>query len=294
MVFYFKRAVSDILSNGFLNIITIITIALSILVVSTFALFFENAGRILDSLSNGIRIMAYLEADFNRSELPGLENEIMKMKHIKDVTFISKEQALALLKKEMSTRKAFLDNLNENPLPDALEIELDPSAKNLEVIGATAASIEKSAQVSDVEYGEKWLQRFVTVFHFFRITGYAMSSLFFLIALFITANTVRLSLYSRREEVEIMRLVGANDSFIVTPFYIEGFLQGIIGGSIGLGILFLAYVVLLSSGLEMKTSFCLFFDIRFLSPCYTAVIILSSAFLGWLGCFISLKQFLKN
>jgi len=113
-----------------------------------------------------------------------------------------------------------------------------------------------------------------------------------MIALFITANTVRLSIYSRREEVEIMRLVGATDRFIATPFYIEGFLQGIIGGGLGLLILFAAYLAL-SSGIEASTSLGLFFDVRFLSPGYGITIILFSAFLGWLGCYLSLKQFLK-
>ncbi|MFO7751152.1 MAG: permease-like cell division protein FtsX [Desulfobacteraceae bacterium] len=292
MFYYFKRAVSDIFSNRFLNVITIVTIALSILVVSTFALFFQNASRIIDSWNRGLRVMAYLDSDFSRSDLAGLEEEILASGSVKTITFVSQEQALELLKKEMSTRKTFLDSLKDNPLPDALEIQLKASVKRWETINDIADRIRNLALVSGVEYGEKWLGRFVSVFYFFRITGYAVSSLFFMIALFITANTVRLSLYSRREEVEIMRLVGATDRFIATPFYIEGFLQGVIGGSLGLLLLFAAYLAF-SSGLEASTSLGLFFNVHFLSPGYGITIILFSAFLGWLGCYLSLKQFLK-
>ncbi|MEA1968089.1 MAG: permease-like cell division protein FtsX [Thermodesulfobacteriota bacterium] len=292
MFYYFKRAVLDMLSNRFLNIITIVTIALSILVVSTFVLFFENANQMIDSWNKGIRIFAYLENDFNQSALLGLKNEILTLQPIKKIRFVSKQEALELLKKDMNTRKAFLDSLKGNPLPDALEIELKSSVRKWDEIESIAERIREIALVEDVEYGEKWLGRFINVFNLFRITGYAMSSLFFMIALFITANTVRLSLYSRREEVEIMRLVGATDRFIVTPFYIEGFLQGTIGGITGLSLLFVSYLAL-SSGLEANSVLGLFFDINFLSLEYSIIIILFSAFLGWLGCYLSLKQFLR-
>ena len=110
-------------------------------------------------------------------------------------------------------------------------------------------------------------------------------------AILIVANTSRLVLYSRREEVEIMRLVGATDRFIKTPFYIEGLLQGAAGGILGLATLFITYVIISTNMDQSLTPG--FFTIRFLSAWTFFGIILCSMFVGWLGCYISLKQFLK-
>ncbi len=289
---YFKRAVSDILTNKFLSIITIITIALCILVVSAFALFFENTCRIIKSKEQGVKIMAFLKPEFNINMLPQLEFKINAMGKAKKIIFISKEDALKQLKRDMKSRSAFLDSLKENPLPDALKIIAKKSLNNWKDIKIFAQELEKIPMVEEVEYGQKWLGKFLSIFNLFKITGYAISSLFFIIAICITANTIRLAFYSRREEVEIMRLVGATDKFIIMPFYIEGLLQGITGGIAGIIMLFLLFI-LLSSGIERNFPLYMLFNIKFLSIKYIAIIITCSAFLGWLGSYLSLKQFLK-
>ena len=292
MLYYFKRAVSDILSNKFLNSITIVTIALCILVVSVFALFFENACRIIQSGEQGGKIMAYLEPEFNIKMLPQLKHKISSMGETEKIIFISKDDALKQLKKELASRSSFIDSLKDNPLPDALKIIVKKNVNQFNVIKEFAAKIKKIPMVEDVEYGERWLGKFLSIFNLFKITGYAISSLFCMIALFITANTIRLSFYARRQEVEIMRLVGATDRFIITPFYIEGLLQGVAGGIAGLGILFLFFIFLFS-GVENNIPLHMLFNIKFLSIKYSVIIIACSAFLGWLGCYLSLKQFLK-
>ncbi|MCD4741495.1 MAG: FtsX-like permease family protein, partial [Desulfobacteraceae bacterium] len=133
---------------------------------------------------------------------------------------------------------------------------------------------------------------FLSVYNLFKIVGYAISGLFFMIALFITANTVRLAFFSRKEEINIMHLVGATDRFIKTPFYLEGLIQGAIGGIAGLIILLISYLSLSSSASDAVSSY-MFVDIQFLSFKYILIIISGSTFLGWFGCYISLKQLLK-
>lgn len=108
---------------------------------------------------------------------------------------------------------------------------------------------------------------------------------------FIVSNTIRLVLYSRRDEVAIMRLVGATDRFIKVPFYIEGIIQGALGGIIGLIALFVAFMFI-SYNVELDLSFG-FSTIRFLPLKVFCGIILCSIFVGWIGCYLSLKQFLK-
>ena len=291
MILKYKRAIQDILDHRFLNVVTIITIAISILIVSAFALFFVNANEIINSWKKGIRIMAYLKPDAPEIKIPELKQKIQHIGGIQDVRFISKKEAFQQLKKQMRRQSSLFENLKENPLPDAFEIRLIASFQNQEKVEMLATRLESLPQIDEVEYGQRWLGRFTNFFNLFRLTGYAMGGLFFMAALLIVANTIRLVLYSRREEIEIMRLVGATDSFIKAPFYIQGFIQGAFGGIIGLAALFVTFMFI-SLSVQQGLSPGLF-TIRFLSPGAFCGIILGSTFVGWIGCYLSLKQFLK-
>ena len=291
MIHFLKRAIADIRSNKFLNLITIITIALSILVVSVFLLFFENAGRVIESWNQGGRAMIYLKEEFNADMLPQLKTKINSLGDIDEMVYISKAKALDTLKNSMASQTTFLKTLKENPLPDALKIKIR-SYNNFQEVQTLAQNIKAIDIVDDIEYGQSWLGKFLKIFNLFKITGYAMCGFFFLMALFITANTVRLAFYSRMLEVEIMRLVGATETFIKAPFYIEGLIQGFLGGVLGLGALLITYLMV-SSGITQSLASYVYFDLRFLSVKMVMFIIFSSTFLGWFGCYLSLKQIFK-
>jgi cell division transport system permease protein len=291
MIIYSKRAIKDILDHRFLSVTTIITIAVSVLIAGAFALFLMNANDIMNTWKKGIRVMVYLKPDIPEIKIGELERRIQEMDGVRDVQFISKKEALQRLKNQMKRQPSLLENLKENPLPDAFEIRLKESFQNRNRIEALAERLSSLVQVDDVEYGQIWLGRFMSIINLFRLTGYAMGGLFFLAAVFIVANTIRLVLYSRREEVEIMRLVGATDGFIKAPFYIEGLVQGALGGMIGLAVLFVIFL-LVSLNVEQGLTAGLF-TIRFLSPGASCGILVCSMFVGWLGCYLSLKQFLR-
>ena len=291
MATYYHRAVQDIKDNGFLSAVTIITIALSILIVSAFALFFTNANNVMNYWGKGVRIMAYLKPDTSQINFPDIKSKIQVIYGIHDVNFISKEEAFKRLKEQMKRQSSILMNLNENPLPDAFEISIIASSQSGEKVEAIATKIESLSSIEDVEYGQKWLERFTNIFDLFRLAGYAMGGIFFMAAVFIVANTIRLVIYTRREEIEIMRLVGASEKFIRGPFYIESIIQGTLGGIIGIAVLFITFK-LIASNVEHSFKHGLL-NISFLSPEFYFGIILCSMFVGWLGCYISLKQFLK-
>ncbi len=291
MTHFIKKAFVDIRSNKFLNFITIMTISLSILIVSLFLLFFENANRMIESWNQGGRVMIYLNSDFTLDLLPQLKKRVNSLGQIETMIYIPKSYAFDKLKKDMSSQSTFLNTLKDNPLPDALEIRIK-SNNNFEDVQKFAQSIKTISVVDDVEYGQSWLREFFKIINIFKMTGYAMCSLLFLIALFITANTVRLAFYSRKLEIEIMRLVGATEAFIKAPFYVAGLLQGFLGGILGLIILLIAYLTMVSNITQTLASY-VNIDIYFLSIQMIILIILCSTFLGWFGCYLSLKQILK-
>ena len=291
MRLYLKRAIQDIRQNRFLNAVTIITIALSILIVSSFALFFINTSDLMNTWREGVRIMVYLMPDTPAAEIPGLQKKLLGMYGVQDVLFISRDDALKQLRGQMRRQSALLENLKENPLPDGFEVRMIDASRDWEKIEKLAERIEDLPQVEEVEYGRKWLGRFTNIFNLFTLAGYGLGVLFFVAAVFFVANTIRLVLYTRRDEIEIMRLVGAEDRFIKTPFYIEGIIQGALGGIIGLLLIFIVFLVISSNVAEDFTAGL--FQIRFLPLHILFSIIFSSMIVGWLGCFVSLKQFLK-
>lgn len=291
-MFYFKRAIQDIWQNHFLNLVTIVTIALSILIVSAFALFFLNTNDLIQSWEKGMRIMVYLEPDLSADKIPQVEARIRTFDGVGPVRFISREEALKQLRRQMARQSSVLDNLRENPLPDSFEVRLISAANAAERIETLARRIEDIPEVTEVEYGQGWIKRLSGVLQLFRLAGYALGALFFLAAIFFVANTIRLVLYSRREEVEIMRLVGAEDRFIKMPFYIQGILQGALGGAIGLTGLLLLFLLISSNVRQSLVTG--FFQVQFLSPQWLMLILFGSMLVGWLGCFLSLKQHLEK
>ncbi len=292
MAFFIRRAIQDILSNRFLHSVTIIIITLSILIVSSFCLFFINASDVMESWKKGIRIIAYLKADASEARILDLKLKLSQQDRVEKIRFISREDALKLLKSQMGRQNSLLDNIRGNPLPDAFEIRITAPTKNWEEVEALATRIESFSLVDDVEYGQRWMGRFSSIFQLFKFSGIAMGVVFFMASVFIVANTIRLLFYSRHDEFEIMRLVGATDRFIKAPFYIEGIIQGALGGIIGISILFVSFLIISSNIDQGVASY--FFSIRFLPFSFIFGILACSMFAGWLGCFLSLKQFLQT
>ena len=288
---FIKKAIGDILDNRFLNTVTILTIAFSILIVSAFSLFVMNTNTLLESFKKGIRVMVYLKPSTAPSEFTSIEARIKAMGGIEAVVFIPKDEALRRLKTQLKRQSSLFNRLERNPLPDAFEIRMTADSRNLENIEKLARKLERLVAVEEVEYGQKWLGRFSQMIRLFSLAGYVLGGMFLLAAIFFVANTVRLVIYSRRDEIEVMRLVGAESGFIKAPFYIQGLLQGLIGGVLGLTGLFAAY---LAVSTRVQQGFGTgVFEIHFLPvPAYAGIIVVSML-VGWLGCYLSLKQFLK-
>jgi cell division transport system permease protein len=292
MTFYLKRAIRDLLENRFLNLMTIVTIALATLIVCSFVLFFNNGQALFDTWKKGVRMMIYLEAGTTKSQRLETRSRLQAISGIQKIRFVSKDEALALMKKRLERQRSLLDNLRENPLPDAFEVVLSAESNSPRRVEALAQRIEGLASVSSVEYGRQWIERFAHFFNLFKLAGYGLGLLFFSAAILITANTIRLVLYARREEIRIMRLVGATDTFIRLPLYLAGMIQGGVGGGLGLGVLFLL-VTAVGKRFEQALS-AEMISIHFFSPGACAVIVCCGVVTGLLGSFFSLKQFFQD
>jgi len=285
-----RRALRDMNDNRFLNGVAVLTVALSVLITGAFSLIWTNVTCWMQTSETSIRILVYLKDGTTPAQMQDTQYRIQGMEGILNIKFIPRTQAIEALRIQLRHQASLLDGLEENPLPDSLEVDLKTGQVNH--VASIAEQIGNMTTVDSVEYGQQWMGRFAGLLKLFRFTGLMIGSLFFIASGLIIANTARLALYSRREEVEIMRLVGATDRFITTPFYIQSLIQGICGCGIGLSVIYVAYIYMfarLSSELASG-----FWHIRFISIESTAVIIGCSIGIGWIGCFLSMKQFFRN
>lgn len=286
-----KRAVIDIRDNGFINLVAALTIAFSVIICGAFLMCWTNVNHWIDDAHAHVRIMVYLQPECSADQIEVIFKQIREMPGVDNVRFVSKDQAMTDMKSLMKNQISLLDGLRVNPFPDSFEIRLRPDINHRNDISAIAEKMEAISGVENVEYGQQWLERFAGIIQAVQLIGYALMTLFFMASAFIVANTARLVFLSKQEEIEIMRLVGATDRFISSPIYLEGVLQGLTGGILGLGLLFGLYLVLafrIGSGAIPG-----FFTISFL-PVHMALVILAACMIaGWIGCLIAVRPFLR-
>jgi len=291
VIYHVRRAVQDLKNNGFLNAVATVTIALAIVIVGAFGLVFYNAERLIADWQKGLKVFVFLKPAVDEAARSALHEALGQMP-VAGVVFISKQQALERLRGQMQRHASLLDDFKENPLPDAFEVRLAPHLSDGPAIEALARRIEALAGVEEVAYGQPWIQRFIHVYRLFTLAGWSIGALFGLAAVFIVANTIRLVIYNRRDEIDIMRLVGATDGFIKAPFYIEALIQGAAGGLLGLAALVGLYFSTASRMAQGLGQGML--DVHFLPLPLTAAIWVASMAMGLLGCMLSLRQFMRR
>lgn len=287
---YLKRTLRDFSSHAFLHSITVVTIALTILIAGALLLVVENGESVIASWKNGVRIMVYLKGGAAAAEVEGTGRSLETMAGVAKATFVSRDEALTDLMESMEGQASLFEGLETNPLPDAFEVEVTPEAAEWAQVKAMATAMAGLPAVDEVEYGRSWLARVSRLLGMVELAGVALAGLFFIVALFIVYNTVRLALYSRRDEIEIMQLVGATGGFIKVPLYLAGVLEGAVGSLLALLALWGAYALFASGTGGDADSF----GLSFLSLGSMGGVFLYGIFVGWFGCFLSLREFMKE
>ena len=285
-----SSVISNIQSNILINITALTTITFTFVIFTTFLLLVINLSEFKKNWIERVHVLVYLNDSLNNDSINIINNSLKAHPEISHVKFVSKNEALKSLKDSLEGQDGILENLNTNPLPNSFEINIKPEFLNIESIENLINKINKMKGITDIEYGQKWLERFNGFFYFLKITGMTIGAFLFISSLFIISNTIKLMVYSRRDEIEIMKLVGSTGRFIKIPFYIEGILHGIAGSTVSLLIVYLIYKIL---ALNIVSGFNLYFGTNtflFLNTYQFSSVILCGLFLGLTGTFISLKS----
>lgn len=204
-------------------------IALSLFVIGLFGLAAHNVREAIRNVESRVEVVAYLLDDAAPASIQAAQQDIEQLPEVRTVRFISREEALAVARREFDELSSIFGSIETNPLPASLEISLEPGQSDAAVIRLVASRIAEMPVVEEVQFGEDWIDK---VFVLRRIAGLATLTLglgFAAVAALIIGAAIRMAVFARRDEIVIMRLVGATDAFIRRPFIIEGMATGLVG-----------------------------------------------------------------
>jgi cell division transport system permease protein len=262
--------------------ISTITIGVTLILVGAFALLLQNMQDLLDEFGDELRVTAYLETGIASVAMETLEDRVREVPGVAVVQSISPETALERFRESVGSGSALLEGMTSNPLPASLEISLSPERRSADGYQSVVEAIAELPGVVDLSSGREWVEGYLRAVSLIRGIGFGLGFILALATLLIVTNTIRLGIYSRRDELEILSLVGATRSFVRTPFLLEGVLQGAAGGAIAIGLLFAMFRIVLP-GFEFGLELMVGTAPRFFSPGETFWLIGGGAALGMFG-----------
>ena len=229
--YFFHEGINNMFSHGFMTFATIgITVA-CLLIMGTFTLVAVNADANLKDLEASNEILAYVDDSYTAAEAKGIEKDLEKLDNVASATYISKEQAMEDFSANYPEEELFQD-LDPEILRDRYSIKV----KDLELQGQTVREIDDVPGIAKVKAYEEVASGFIAIRNVATVVCVALIVILFVVSVFITSNTIKLTTIDRREEIAIMRMVGATNGFIRWPFVYEGFLLGLLSAAIAFGL----------------------------------------------------------
>lgn len=283
-----RQAVQSITRSGLMSLASLATVSVSLLVLAVVACVAVNLNLMARELESQLEIRAFLRDGVNPAARQALIEQIQALEGVRSVTFISKEQGLAMMRERLGEQRWILEELEENPLPDSLKIELaDPHQ-----VVAVAEKVAAFPQVEKVRYGQGVAEKLLAVTRAIRIAGLAMVLLLMVATVFTLANTIRLAVEARRREIAIMKLVGATDWFIRRPFVMAGILLGMVGAALAAGLVYMGYQYLVRFLVTNLPFVPVAPPAELMQPLGSGLLALG-ALLGMVGSWISLRRYLR-
>lgn len=286
--YFIRVALHNITRNLAVNLVSAGIISVAFLILGAFLLIQVNLQALVESSTKGLSLSVNLKDGLSRPALEKIQKQVAGIPGVTSNRYISKDQALEDLKERLGDQGSILEDLDENPLPASLELNVEPGFLHKDRIGALMKEIKAVRGVAEVHYAREWADKLAVVINFVKIGGFIVGAFLFLATIFIIANTIRLTVMARREELYIMRLMGATETFIRAPFIIEGLLQGFLGGLVALGVLYALFKFLLSQ-VELPFGLALV-SLTFLPRYMSWALLAAGPVLGFWGSCISLRK----
>lgn len=276
--------------NTTLSFASIITVSLTLFMFGIYLMAMLNANQVVKNIESKLEVSVFLKEDIKAEDKENIQNTITTTKGVTRIAYVTKEEALEKWKEQLGKENHDLvQGFDEkNPLPESFTVTVE----NAEMVKTIVKTTEKLAGVEKVVANEDLVNRIAGVTRGVKWIGFAALILLIPICLFLIGNTIKLAVYSRRREVNIMKYVGATDWFIRWPFIIEGVIIGIVGAIIASAVLIPLYSFAYS---KLSDSIMM---IELVTPNYVVmnilwIFILSGTLIGGIGSILSIRKFLK-
>lgn len=284
LLFTLKEGALNLRRSPLMAISSVAVMGLSLFVLGIFLLITVNLRAAIVAVQDQVEIVVFLKENVRDAELQAVDRFLREHPGVREVRFLTRDDALAEFRRELDEREYLLEALETNPLPDTFEVALFDDWKSTERLGEIAGQIGGVAGVDEVKYGREWVGRLNRVILILVLVDLFLGIVVALSSLLVVANTVKLTLIARREMIDLMKMVGATIGVIRRPFVIEGILQG------GMAALFATGLLVLMTGfLRDRVP-----EVVSLTPVAFLVFLSFGAFLGGLGSVVSLQGFLRR
>lgn len=288
-LYVFQEAFRSLRRNGWLNFAAAGTTAVSLFVLGIAVLLVVNTNYISKTVESNVEIMAYLDRGLDQNDLKAIRTQIEATPGVKEVRFISKEEALATLAKRFGKESKLKESLGgTNPLPDAFRIRMSEPRQ----VASAAASINRLPGVEKVRYGQGVVEKMFKLTAWIRLISMVVMGLLGVCSVFLIATTIRLTMFARRREISIMKWVGATDWFVRWPFLLEGMILGAAGALVAVAVLGFSYSALTGKLQEVLAFLPVVRDYRVLIHLFEGLFTAGIG-LGLVGSFISVHRYLR-
>ncbi|MEL0658541.1 permease-like cell division protein FtsX [Psychromonas arctica] len=281
----------ELWKTPFATLMTIFVLGIALSLPTVFHVVYKNVERVSGQWDSASEISLFLKKDISEERVQVLINKLGLYKDIETVTYISRHQALEEFK-EMSGFSKALNYLDENPLPAVLVVIPVKEAMNTAGNKLLVAKLEREQDIDLVRVDIDWIEKLQAIFYLVVDVVIGIATLLLLSVLLIVSNTIRLNILNQRAEIEVLKLVGATNSFIQLPYLYIGAWYGFLGGVIAWLFSFVLVIWLESGVMNLTDLYQANFELISLSFDGTIILLVTSALLGLIASFISVKQYL--
>lgn len=292
--YFARKAAESIRQSLLVQLVAVSTIAISMIVLGAFLLLLHNLDAMTTRWSAEARIVAFLAEDAGPSQLELAERSVLQWPEVKSVEVLSRAEALARFRKALGRDAALLDGIDPGLVPASITLRLKPEARTPEGMQALSIRLGRLPGLGAVEkldQGQDLVRRLSDVQALLNALGGVLAALVACAVIFIISNTVRLTLYARRDELEVMQLVGATDRFIRIPVYLEGMFQAVVGATLALLGLWAGVSLIAADGMirfgQFETA------VSFLGTGDCVALVLLAAVVGFGASHLASSRFLK-
>ena len=278
-----RRPLVTVLATG--------AVGVSLLLVGLVVLAAQNVSRLTQPWGQGVQMVVYLDDDATPERARAIADVLRAVQAIERVDYVPPDAALARLEQSLGERRELLAGVEVGYLPASLEVTLAPGVREVAEASPLVARLRATPGVEEVEFLGDWVDKVTSLIRTLRLAAAALALVVALACVYVVAGTIKLGMYARKDEIEVLKLVGATDRFVKGPLIVEGALQGALGAGVALALLYASYR-LGAPALEQALAGAVGpLRLAFLPMTHAALVLAAGAVLGIVGSWVAIGKY---